>query len=98
MVSADTEYDVTNGSRFFVARGIPLLDFRAVPYDKTYLPSVWSEQTFETVDNDSDAHVKWLQSLVRTFGLRQGCKEFKVKSTILPGFGGVLSHTMALFP
>jgi hypothetical protein len=92
MVSADTDYDVTNGNRFFVPRGIPLLDFRAVPYDKTYLPSVWSEQTFGTVVNDSDAHVKWRQTLVRTFGIRQGCKEFKVKSTILPGFGVATDH------
>jgi len=87
MVSAETEYDVTNDGRFFVARGMPLLDFRAVPYDKAYLPSVWSEQTFGTVVNDSDAHVKWRQTLVRNFGIRQGCKEFKVKSTVLPGFG-----------
>jgi thiol-disulfide isomerase/thioredoxin len=92
MVSADTEYDVTNGNRFFVARGIPLLDFRAVPYDKTYIPSVWSEQTFGTVVNDSDAHMKWRQTLVRTFGIRQRCKEFKVKSTILPGFGIATDH------
>jgi thiol-disulfide isomerase/thioredoxin len=92
MISAETEYDVTNDGRFFVARGIPLLDFRAVPYDKTYLPSVWSEQTFGTVVNDSDTQVKWRQTLVRTFGIRQGCKEFKVKSTILPGFGIATDH------
>jgi len=92
MVSAYTEYDVTNGDRFFVARGMPLLDFRAVPYEKTYLPSVWSEQTFETVVNNSDAQLNWQHTLVRTFGLRQGCKEFKVKSTILPGFGIPTDH------
>jgi hypothetical protein len=92
MVSAETEYDVTNGNRFFAARGMPLLDFRAVPYDKTYLPSVWSEETFGAVVNDRDAHVKWRQTLMRTFGLRQGCKEFNVKSTILPGFGIVTDH------
>jgi thiol-disulfide isomerase/thioredoxin len=85
MVDGTTSYDVIDATRFVAEREIPVLSFRAVPYKGTFLPSIWSETTFAPVANGARARQQWQDTLVRTFGQRQGCKQFEVNSTILPG-------------
>lgn len=95
LVMADgiTAYEVTDGSRFLVERLMPVLTFRAAPYEGRFLPSIWSETRFGPVANSATARRQWLNTLVRTFGTRQGCKKFEVNSTILPGVTVVPSAT-----
>lgn len=93
MIDGHTDYAVATGNRFLVQRLLPLLTFGAVPYQGVFLPSVWSETRFQPVSNDKRARQQWLASLVRTFGKRVGCKQFKVDSTVLPGFSVVPSGT-----
>ena len=89
MIDGNTDYAVVHDDKFLVERRMPLLIFHAVPYQETFLPSIWSETRFEPVSNDRTARQQWLNTLVRTFGERTGCKEFTVNSTVLPGFGVV---------
>ena len=93
VIEGISAYDVTDGNKFLVESLIPILSFNAVPYEGKFLPSEWSETTFAPVANDAMARRRWLTTLVRTFGTRQGCKRFDVNSTILPGVAVVPNQT-----
>lgn len=86
--------DAYDGNRLLVLgprsdEPIPLFTYRAGPADGIIVPTIWDEATFQPVKRGSDEARRWLATLTRTFVHVEGCEDFRVKSTIRPGFGVV---------
>ena len=79
-------YDVIDGKRFLLARGIPILDFYAAPFQGVHLPSIWSAPAYRAVPVGRNEMSQWNSTLVRTFGERESCQIYHVTTKILPGF------------
>lgn len=65
---------------------IPVFSYAAAPYDGIIVPTIWDEASFGPVKRGGNEISNWLATLTRTFVKIQTCREYKVKTTIRPGF------------
>jgi hypothetical protein len=65
---------------------IPVFYYSAAPYDGIIVPTIWDEAAFTPVRRGSNEVSSWLATLTRTFVQIQSCRDYKVDSTLLPGY------------
>jgi hypothetical protein len=83
--------DVYDGKRLLLLgprrdAPIPVFFYAAEPYDGIVVPTTWDEATFAPVRRGGYEINAWLGTLTRTSIHFESCREYKVKSTIQPGF------------
>jgi hypothetical protein len=65
---------------------IPLFQYAATPYGRAIIPAWWNEASFRPVRRGPNEVSDWDETLTRTFLTRESCREYQVRSTLLPGF------------
>jgi hypothetical protein len=92
LIDATAAYDVIDEERLVLQRGLPVLTYAAAPFNKTYLPYLWSASRFRPVSMaQPNPHGAWDTTLQRTFVKRENCQQYQVTSTVLPGYEAVPS-------
>jgi Redoxin len=99
LIDATAAYDVIDDGRLVLQRGLPVLTYVASPFNKTYLPYLWSVANFHPVNmSQPNPHGAWNKTLQRTFVRRENCQQYQVTSTVLPGYEAVPSNAAPTTP